>query len=77
MLILTWIGAVLALSLLLIMALGPAIVEIDSWWYERKHAKRLAGQRSCTCTTRSSGEDRMSRSQNRLRTQVPAENSAV
>jgi hypothetical protein len=42
MLILTWVGAVLALSLILIMALGPVVVEIDSWWYERKHNQRRA-----------------------------------
>jgi hypothetical protein len=24
------------------MALGPVIVEIDSWWYERKHGKAPA-----------------------------------
>jgi hypothetical protein len=40
MLILTWTGAVLGLSLLLIMALGPAIVEIDARLYERRHEKR-------------------------------------
>jgi len=40
MLILTWIGAVLGLSLLLIMALGPVIVEADSWWYARRHERR-------------------------------------
>lgn len=42
MLILTWIGAVLGISVLLIMALGPVIVEVDSWWYERQHNKRRA-----------------------------------
>jgi len=26
--------------LLLLMALGPVIVEIDSWWYERRHNRR-------------------------------------
>lgn len=40
MLILTWIGAVLGLGLLLLMALGPVIVEVDSWWYERRHERR-------------------------------------
>jgi hypothetical protein len=34
--ILVWTGAVLGVSLLLVMALGPVIVEVDSWWYERK-----------------------------------------
>lgn len=40
MLILTWTGAALGLSLLLIMALGPAIVEMDARWAERKHEQR-------------------------------------
>jgi hypothetical protein len=35
--ILVWTGAVLAIGLLLVMALGPVIVEVDSWWYERKN----------------------------------------
>ncbi|MPZ85966.1 MAG: hypothetical protein GEV28_38570 [Actinophytocola sp.] len=34
--ILVWSGAVLAIVVLLLMALGPVIVEVDSWWYERK-----------------------------------------
>ena len=38
--ILVWTGAVLALGLMLIMALGPVIVEVDSWWYERRHNRR-------------------------------------
>jgi hypothetical protein len=38
--ILIWSGAVLGLVVLLIMALGPVIVEVDSWWYERKHNRR-------------------------------------
>jgi hypothetical protein len=37
--ILMWTGAVLGVSLLLVMALGPVIVEVDSWWYERKLRK--------------------------------------
>lgn len=39
--ILVWTGAVLGISLLLVMALGPVIVEVDSWWYERKHNRRV------------------------------------
>lgn len=35
--ILVWSGAVVGVSVLLLMALGPVIVEVDSWWYERKH----------------------------------------
>lgn len=38
--VLVWVGAVLALGLLLVMALGPVIVEVDSWWYERRRASR-------------------------------------
>jgi hypothetical protein len=37
--ILAWSGAVVGVSVLLLMALGPVIVEVDSWWYERKHGK--------------------------------------
>jgi hypothetical protein len=39
--VLVWTGAVLALGLLLVMALGPVIVEVDSWWYERRHNRRV------------------------------------
>lgn len=39
--ILVWSGAVLGLAVLLLMALGPVIVEVDSWWYERKHNRRV------------------------------------
>jgi hypothetical protein len=35
-----WVGAVLAVGLLLVMAIGPVIVEIDSWWYERRHNRK-------------------------------------
>lgn len=38
--ILIWSGAVVGIMLLLLMALGPVIVEVDSWWYERKHNRR-------------------------------------
>jgi hypothetical protein len=44
--ILVWSGAVLALGLMLVMALGPVIVEVDSWWYERKHNRRRAARKS-------------------------------
>jgi hypothetical protein len=40
--ILVWTGAVLGVSVLLLMALGPVIVEVDSWWYERKLRKQQA-----------------------------------
>ena len=43
--VLVWIGVVLALGLLLTMALGPAIVQIDSKLYERKQQRRAAGVR--------------------------------
>lgn len=38
--VLVWSGLVLAFSVMLVMALGPAVVELDSWWYERKLRKR-------------------------------------
>jgi hypothetical protein len=38
--ILIWTGAVLGISVVLLMALGPVIVEVDSWFYERKLARR-------------------------------------
>jgi hypothetical protein len=38
--ILVWSGAVVGLVVLLLMALGPVIVEVDSWWYERKLNRR-------------------------------------
>lgn len=41
--VLVWIGVVLALGLLLTMALGPVIVQLDSKLYERK--RRAAGVR--------------------------------
>lgn len=43
--ILVWTGAVLALGLLLVMALGPVIVEFDAWRYERRRARRRAAAR--------------------------------
>src|SRR3990170_5024408 len=39
--VLVWMGAVLAIGLLLAMALGPVIVEVDSWWLERRHTKKV------------------------------------
>jgi hypothetical protein len=39
--ILVWSGAVLGLVVMLVVALGPVIVEVDSWWYERRHGRRL------------------------------------
>jgi hypothetical protein len=38
--VLVWSGIVVAFVVLLLMALGPVIVEIDSWWYERRHNRR-------------------------------------
>jgi hypothetical protein len=49
--LLVWTGAVLGFAVLLLMALGPVIVEVDSWWYERKlrrqarRAERVATER--------------------------------
>jgi hypothetical protein len=36
----TWTGLVLGVSLLLVMALGPLIVSVDGYFYERKHDKQ-------------------------------------
>ena len=47
--VLVWVGAVLAVGLLLVMALGPVIVELDSWWFERRHnrkARRAAAHKA-------------------------------
>jgi hypothetical protein len=45
--VLVWSGIVVAFVVLLLMALGPVIVEIDSWWYERRHNRlRRARQRA-------------------------------
>ncbi|MGB3439917.1 MAG: hypothetical protein WBA97_14310 [Actinophytocola sp.] len=43
--VLVWSGAVLAIGLLLVMALGPVIVEIDSWFERRRDKKRIAAKR--------------------------------
>jgi hypothetical protein len=40
-----WAGTAVALGLLLVMALGPVIVEADSWWFERRHRRRRRRQR--------------------------------
>lgn len=56
--ILVWTGAVLALGLLLLMALGPVIVEVDSWWYERKLNRRArkAATKMASAPARPRGE---------------------
>lgn len=43
-LLLTWTGLVLGVSLLLVMALGPLIVQVDSYFYERKHEREVQRQ---------------------------------
>jgi hypothetical protein len=40
MLLLTWTGAVLGLTILLLLALGPVIVEVDARLYERRSLSR-------------------------------------
>lgn len=45
-LVLTWIGIVLGTALLLLMALGPVIVEFDSWLAQRARARRRARTRA-------------------------------
>ncbi|GAB3914213.1 hypothetical protein GCM10029964_125120 [Kibdelosporangium lantanae] len=47
-LVITWIGIVLGTSVLLLMALGPVIVEMDGWLAARKRAKRRAAVRATT-----------------------------
>ena len=37
----TWTALVLGVSLLLVMALGPLIVSVDSYFYERKHERQV------------------------------------
>lgn len=44
--ILVWSGAVLAVVVLLLMALGPVIVELDSRWYERRHRREVARRKA-------------------------------
>jgi hypothetical protein len=51
--VLVWAGAVLAIGLLLVMALGPVIVEIDSWWFERRHDRRRVKAAAKVTTRRS------------------------
>jgi hypothetical protein len=53
--ILVWAGLVMAMVLLLVMALGPVIVEIDSWFFERRHnrkARRTATSKAEVRATR-------------------------
>jgi hypothetical protein len=49
--VLVWAGAVLAIGLLLVMALGPVIVEVDSWWFERRHNKKAAKKKAVAVRT--------------------------
>lgn len=39
-LVLTWIGAVVGITLVLLMALGPVIVELDGWLSKRRQAAK-------------------------------------
>jgi hypothetical protein len=45
-LVMTWIGIVLGTTLLLLMALGPVIVELDGWLAQRKRDRRRAQARA-------------------------------
>ena len=49
--ILLWSGAVVGFVILLLMALCPVIVEVDSWWYERKHTRRVRRAKAATVET--------------------------
>ncbi len=51
--VLVWVGAVLAVVLLLVMALGPVIVELDSWWFERRHNRKVRKAAARTAEARS------------------------
>ncbi|OLF07619.1 hypothetical protein BLA60_27305 [Actinophytocola xinjiangensis] len=39
-----WTGGVLAFGVLVVMALGPVIVEIDAWLFERRHRRTPSTQ---------------------------------
>ncbi|MEV4311332.1 hypothetical protein [Actinocrispum sp. NPDC049592] len=39
-LVMTWIGIAVATTLLLLMALGPVIVELDGWLAQRRRDRR-------------------------------------
>jgi hypothetical protein len=41
-LVLTWAGIALGTTLLLLMALGPVIVEMDSWFSQRRRDRKRA-----------------------------------
>lgn len=40
--VLTWIGVALGATVLLLMALGPSIIELDGWFAERKRDRKQA-----------------------------------
>jgi hypothetical protein len=42
--VLLWAGVVVGLGLMLVMALGPVIVEVDARRYERRHDRRRAAR---------------------------------
>jgi len=43
--VLLWAGVVVGLGVLLVMALGPVIVEVDARRYERRHDRRRVARR--------------------------------
>ncbi|MCT2586669.1 hypothetical protein [Actinophytocola gossypii] len=43
--VLLWAGVVVGLGLMLVMALGPVIVEADARRYERRHDQRRVARR--------------------------------
>ncbi|ONI72660.1 hypothetical protein ALI144C_42340 [Actinosynnema sp. ALI-1.44] len=49
-LVLTWIGAVVGVTLVLLMALGPVIVELDGWLAQRRRVRhrKVAEQKLAT-----------------------------
>jgi hypothetical protein len=56
--ILVWTGAVLGITVLLVMALGPVIVEVDSWWFERRHNRRVRKAAKARADTLATGPAR-------------------
>ena len=44
-LVMTWIGIAVGTTLLLLMALGPVIVELDGWLAQRRRDRRRAARR--------------------------------
>jgi hypothetical protein len=57
--VLVWVGLVLAFGMLLLMAVGPAVVELDAWLYERKHRRHVRASAEARRTAREQAAHRM------------------